>query len=378
MKRFRTKKAVITGAAFVLMLAAGGAAFAYFTSTGSGTGSAQTGKASALTISQVGPGYDSIIQSNSYTQDQTYGGAGITDFGNDITLSTPSAAQLVNVVVAMDNWGPAISNLPITLTITGTPGGAPLVDTQDYSFPAQVNSDSPSETNITFNFAPQNAFVAQSLVYGISFDTNTADPTNGSALNVALSSSASNLSVGSDTNPGTVWLNTAWSSIGGDFPACTTVTPGTFQQVTTDCGSYSSTNPGAYGTPAQVQAGSDDIPAVEFNVVGGTTPPLYPGGPSEPVDFAITNPGSGSAHVNTVTTTIGTPTTGSLPGDSCSSSWYSLAGGAGGGVVSVNQNVAPGTTTLVVPSGLSISMPAMNVDQDNCQGSTLPLSFSSN
>jgi hypothetical protein len=379
MKRFRTKRAAVAGAAFVLVLA-GGAAFAYFTSSGSGTGSAQTGKATALTISQVGPGYDSLVQSNAYTQDQTYGGAGITDFGNAITLSTPSAAQLVNVVVAFDNWGPAISNLPITLTITGTPGGAPLTDTQDYSFAAAINSDTPSETNITFNFAPQNAFVAQSLVYGISYDTNTGDSPNGASLNVALSSSGSNLSVGSDTDPGTVWLTTAWSTIGNDFPACTTPVPtGVFEQVTTDCGPYNSTNPGAYGTPSQVNAGSDDIPAVEFNVVGGTTPPLYPGGPSEPVDFAITNPGSGSAHVNTVTTTIGTPTTGSIPGDAaCSASWYSLAGGVGGGVVNVNETVAPGTTTLVVPSGLSISMPTDNVDQDNCQGSTLPLSFTSN
>jgi hypothetical protein len=379
MKRFRTKKALVTGAAFVLMLAAGGAAFAYFTSSGTGTGSAKTGTASALTISQVGAGYDSLIPSNTYSQDQTYGGAGITDFGNDITLSTPSS-QLVNVVVAMDNWGTAISNLPITLTITGTPGGAPLTDTQDYNFAAATNSDSPSETNITFDFSAQNAFVDQSLVYGISFDTNPGDTPTGSSLNVALSSSGSNLSVGSDTNPGTVWLNTMWSTIGNDFPTCTTPVPtGTFEQVTTNCGPYNAANPGAYGTPSQVNAGSDDIPAVEFNVVGGTTPPLYPGGPSEPVDFAIVNPGSSSAHVAQVTTTLGTPTTGSIGGDlPCTSSWYSLAGGGGGtGVVNVNENVAPGTT-LFVPSGVSISMPAANVNQDNCEGSTLPLSFSSN
>jgi hypothetical protein len=380
MKRFRTKKALVTSAAFALILAAGGAAFAYFTSGGSGTGSAQTGTATALTISQVGAGYDSLIQSNNYSQDQTYGGAGITEFGNAITLSTSSASQLVNVVVAMDNWDTAITNLPITMTITGTPGGAPLTDTQDYSFAAAINSDTPSETNITFNFASQNAFVDQSLVYGISFDTNANDTPTGSSLNVALSSSASNLSVGSDTTPGTVWLKTAWPGIGNDFPTCTTpVATGTFEQVTTDCGPYASGNPGAYGTPTQVAAGSDDIPAVEFNVVGGTTTPLYPGGPSEPVDFAIINPGSSVEHVATVTTTLGTPTSG--PGSpACSSSWYALAGGSPGGsttTLTVNQNVSPGTT-LFVPSGLSISMPADNVNQDSCEGQTLPLSFTSN
>lgn len=175
-----------------------------------------------------------------------------------------------------------------------------------------------------------------------------------------------------------------WATIGNDFPTCTYTNPsftqGVFEQVTTNCGPYSPSNPGAYGTPPQVNAGSDDIPAVEFNVVGGTTPPLYPGGPSEPVDFAIINPGSGSAHVDQVTTTLGTPSTGTIPGiSSCTSSWYSLAGGSGGtGVVNVDQNVAPGTT-LFVPSGVSISMPTDNADnQDNCEGQTLPLNFSSN
>src|SRR5271156_6626339 len=99
MKRFRTKKALISGAAFVLILAAGGAAFAYFTSTGSGTGSAQTGTASKVTISQIGAGYDSLISTGAYSQDQCLTGCdGPNELGNNITLSTTDAAQLVNVV----------------------------------------------------------------------------------------------------------------------------------------------------------------------------------------------------------------------------------------------------------------------------------------
>lgn len=371
------KKPLIASLAATVAILGGGAAYAFFTSSGSGAGSAHTGAAASLTISQVGAGYDSLIPSNNYSQDQTFGGAGISEFGNDITLSTPAAPELVSVVVAMDNWGPQINNLPITFTITGTPGGAPLTDTETYSFAPAPNSDTPSETNITFHFASQNAFVDQSLVYGISYDSNASDTPNGSALNVALSNSDSDLSVGTDTNPGTVWLDTSYSTIGDDFPACTYAPPfttGTFEQVTTDCGPYAVGNPGAYGTPAQVQAGSDDIPAVEFNVVGGTTSLLYPGGPSQPVDFAITNAGSSSVHVATVTTTVTNVTTNTIAGDeACSATMYPLTDP----VVTVDANIPPGTT-IFSPSGTSIKMTDDGNNQDNCENAVVSLGFTSN
>ncbi len=46
MKRFMNKKVVAIGLAAGMTLGAAGAAFAYFTTTGSGTGSATTGSAS--------------------------------------------------------------------------------------------------------------------------------------------------------------------------------------------------------------------------------------------------------------------------------------------------------------------------------------------
>ena len=251
-----------------------------------------------------------------------------------------------------------------------------LTDTTPGTFPAQINSDTPSETNVTFNFASQDAFVDQSLVYGISYDTNTADSPNGSSLNVALSSSSSDLLVGTDTNPGTVWLSSTFSSpITDEFPSCMTWTTGTFQQVTTNCGPYAADNPGAYGTPAQVAAGSDDIPAVEFNVVGGTTTPLYPGGPSEPIDFAITNPGSSPVHVNSVITSVsgltGAGTDSAI--EACATSMYPLTDATN----PVNATVAPGTT-LFDPSGTSIKMTDDGNNQDNCENATVTLTFASN
>ena len=80
-------------------------------------------------------------------------------------------------------------------------------------------------------------------------------------------------------------------------------------------------NPGAYGNEG---AASADIPAVEFNVVGGTVAALYPGGPALPIEFAITNPGSSGSYVTSVTTSISSVTTNAdIP--TCSALWYSLS-----------------------------------------------------
>lgn len=369
MKKLVTKKRLTAIGLSVAVIAGAVAAYAYFTSTGSGSGSAQTGTARTLTIQQVGAGYDSLVSTGTYTQDQTFAGAGITEFGNDVTLANSGAQQLVNVVVAFDNWGPAIPALPITLSINNTVAG-PISTTTDAAFPAAVGPATPSEENVTFDFSSQGAFVQQEFVYQISFNTSLA-----SSLNVALSSSYNDLSVGTDTHPGTVWLSSTYSTLGNDFPACTTpITTGVWEQVTTDCGPYSPSNPGAYGTAAQVAAGSADIPAVEVNVVGGLVPPLFPGGPSQPIDFAITNPGASSVHVNQVYTTVsgltGAGSNGSI--EACSTSMYPISGSP----ATVNENVPPGTT-IVSPSGTTIKMTDDNNNQDNCEGATVNLSFSS-
>ena len=267
----------------------------------------------------------------------------------------------------------------MTLWIPGpdTPGGGALTDTGDFNFaPAIVAGAQPSETNITFNFSPQDAFVDATFVYGITFNTaaDEAPVAAADSLNVALSSSATDLSVGTDTVPGTVWMDDI-NGNNNDFPTCTTGLPTTgFVSIVTDCGPYNPANPGAYGTSAEVAAGSADIPAVEFNVVGGVVPPLYPGGPAEPVDFAITNPGVSSVHVSQVYTTVsGLTGTGSIVGDeACSTTMYPVAPSPD----NVNLTV-PSGTTIVSPSGVTIKMTDDGNNQDNCEGATVDLSFSS-
>jgi hypothetical protein len=387
MRFLRRKRVIIPAIAGVLALVGAGVAYAYYTSQGGGSGSAKAGTVQTLTISQIGPGYDSLIPSNTYSQDQTTGGDGPQEFGNGITLSTaPNAVELVNVVVAIDNWGAAETDVPMTLWIPGsdTPGGAALSDTQYFNFAAQTNSDTPSETNVTFDFSSQQAYVDSTLVYGITFNTtaDVAPVTAADSLNIALSSSATDLSVGADTVPGTVWMDDIYGN-NNDFPTCTTGLPtspaSTLVSIVTDCGPYNPLNPGAYGTPAEVAAGSADIPAVEVNVVGGSTPPLYPG-TTQAFGFAITNPNPGSVYVNDVTITVPSDGSGNVlsnPTDSgsgvsgCSASWFSINGSP----AAIDGNVATGTT--LYQNAASISMSNPNTSQDACEGASVGLTFTS-
>jgi hypothetical protein len=279
----------------------------------------------------------------------------------------------------MRNWGVAVTNLPITLDIY-SPSVSPEVSTnviasdttQTFSFAANNTDGSPSVTNITFNF-PQGTFVPQEFVYGITYDGVTLAP----SLNVALSSSANDLTVGTDTTVGTVWLSTINSSIGNDFPVCTTpVATGAFEQVNTACGDPSNANnPGAYGTAANVAAGNADIPAVEFNVVGGATASLWPG-ETQNIDFAITNPNPGSVWLSTVTITLktsGSDVANQYSSDiaGCLSTWFTVNGTP----VPLTGYVAPGVTDFTGLASITMSNPL--VDQSKCEGATIGLTFTS-
>jgi hypothetical protein len=120
-----------------------------------------------------------------------------------------------------------------------------------------------------------------------------------------------------------------------------------------------------------------DIPQVEFNV--GTGSDLYPGGPSQPINFTISNPGTSSAYVNQVTITIPTETNGDaetqggsdIPG--CLASWFTISGSPS----TVHQNILPGAS-LNWSGTASISMPADSIDnQDACEGASIGLTFTS-
>ena len=391
------KRAAIGAVAAVLLGAT--AAFAFFTTTGSGVGSAQTGSATSVSITQIGAGYDSLVTTSdpnsNYIQDQCFDCAAISQFGNDITLKNPAPLQrLITAVVAFRNWGAPVSQLPITLSIAGGPSATVLQD-----IPAAQINGRPTTFNVTFPFATH-PYVSNEFVYSISFPTDYNPSPPGpvaDSLNVALSNSFTQLSVGTDTDPGTVWVQTtAGAGIAGDFPSCTNSPPSTsFQSVSTNCGPSAPGNPGAYGNtvaPNPTVTSNADIPAVEFNVLGGVAAPLYPGAPGQAVDFAITNPGGGSVHVNQITVQIGdgagnsTTNSNACNTDIAGSNpnwWYKLSPftSANGLIEQLNNGgsgftIPPGTTYFS-PTGVSIQMIDSGTNQDDCQNASVNLVFSS-
>ena len=379
--RFLKKKWLgIPIVAVAAVVALGGSALAYFTTTGGGTGSAGVGTNAPLVINQTGVTlYNSTISLNSYHQDQCLNCVSASEFGNTVNLAGPVLSNYLNVVVAMRSWdGTEAGPLLITLriynpgpdTAGAAPGSAIVSDTQTFTIPQHQTSGAPTPFNITFDKFPRWSSIPSEVAYGISFATTGA----GDGLNVALSNAATDISVGSDPYQGTVLINTASEAgFASDAGTCVDSTPGVFSLSNVWCGDTPVDNYGAYGSAAGY-----DIPAVEFIDTASGLAGLYPGGPSVTVDFNVFNPGLTTEALNSVSIAVASdPANGfveSTPGDTatdvagCYASWFSTTPMTWSG-----GSIAAGAT---VPGSGTVSMPADSVDnQDACQGATLGLVF---
>jgi hypothetical protein len=193
------------------------------------------------------------------------------EFGNEITFAK-GPRDLSNVVITMSSWACASGNWysdncstppgatfaePITLNIYRasqdgvTPGSLIASVTQTFNIPYRPSASPTCDargdtgewyqqktrtcyhglaTNITFDFGAMNVTLPDTVVYGISYNTehygyapsgptacdspaysNTADCPYDS-LNIALST-GSNVTVGIDPVPGTVWQNSPYGSL---------------------------------------------------------------------------------------------------------------------------------------------------------------------
>ncbi len=94
MKRFMNKKVVAIGLAAGLALGAAGAAFAYFTDTGNGTGDASVGSSSHWTVSV-----------SSDTSNALLPGSGSETLTYKITNASVGYQELNNVAVSVGNSG---------------------------------------------------------------------------------------------------------------------------------------------------------------------------------------------------------------------------------------------------------------------------------
>lgn len=405
MKHFRiNKKLAISGLALVVAIVAGGVAYAYFSSPGTGVGAAQAGTTTPVLIDQLGgtPMYNSRTDGTAYQYSQCFYCVQMGDFGNRVNLAN-GGGPLSDVVVDManfDSFPSAVNLMHITMNIYAagsgsTPGSLLASDEQAFNIPdapdggynsvtcqaAQaLNPDSDcgiANFSITFNFASQDVTLPSEIVYDIQY--NDAADTADSGVNVQLAQESTEVSVGSDADPGNLFMslassptngyNASYNDVGPGEITCSTVSA-TFEEynTTTTCdGGHQ-----GYGTPSYV-------PAVEIDT--STMGDLYPGGPSQPVNFSMTNTGSTPETVNDVTITVATNNaTGdieSIPGNlgtdvgGCQASWFTVT--------------SPVTVDATIPAGgvidwvgaASISMPQSAVDQNACQGKTIGLTFTS-
>jgi hypothetical protein len=402
MKRFMNKKLLVVGVAVALVLGIGGGAFAYFTSQGAGTGSAQVGTTSPFLINQLGTTvYNSTIGLPDYQWSQAFNGPQITQFGNKVTLAA-SSAPLNNVTVAMTMCDGGCGGVnasvipsyttPVTVNIYSVAAGGGLgtlltSDTKTVTVPAVPVNTAAVPFNVGFNdFTPAGVVLPSSIIYGITLDQLVTDGTTGNdsnpvgSLNVNLSTESTDVSVGADTDPGNIFVSSAQADSGsalasnlGDCPGAPSGVLTAFQEVPVDCTAGYSLNPSG-GLPSL-------IPAVQINVSG--LGDLYPGGPALPINFSVYNPGSSSAALNTVTIKVAYDPSGNIEQvagdpstalDGCLASWFTVSPAT----LTINGSLSPGQTWDDSPSGATISMPSDSVDnQDICEGATVGLLFTS-
>jgi hypothetical protein len=399
MKRFGKKRLLTVGLAVALVLGIGGAAFAYWTSSGAGTGSAQDATLSPLLIDQLGgtPMYNSTVDPTAYQYSYAYYATQAGELGNKVTLAG-GGGPLSDVVVAMVNFNASSGPMNITFNIynPGTysgPGSSPgsLIATDEQSFVVPnapsggydgtyctgVRTTDPNSLcglgffNIEFNFSSQNITLPSTVVYGIQYNDPQSDVNGG--VNVQLANENTQVTVGTDADPGYLFTDLASVAGGNGYDhSYNDVGPGeiTCSTVSTTFGEYSTAscdngNEGL-GTPPYV-------PAVEIDT--STMSDLYPGGPAQPINLSVTNPGTAPAALNTVSIAISSITNQhSSAGPACDPSWYTIVPPS-----VIDGSVAAGQTWIDSPSGATIELTNIpSVDQDACQGATVNLNFTSN
>lgn len=420
MKRlFRINKRVaVAGLATGLIMAAGGVAVAFFTSNGTGSGTVYTGTGANLTISQLAPNsqvvYNSIVDpQNPDTWGLSFGGTNATAFGNSINLASTSSI-LKNVIVSfvseacqtgagltcVTTPGATFVSNPITLTLYDPSNNMAVIGfvTNSFTMPYRPSAAGASDPHCgatsglnwanypntgsqwydpitnncyygikyaaTFDFTSANLTLPTNVVYGISYNA-TSGPT--SSLNVEMSNEATDVTVGSNANPGNVFVaaGSLTNALGGPNGQVTCSSVGT------SFASYSTAPGNANNCGLQVPQNNTivaDNPQVQFSIGAANSIGLVPGGPGQPIDFSIHNNGSGPAHVQSVQFALGT-----LP-SGCAGSWFNKIQP----LVPINVTIPGGATVSYQPSGAMLALLESNTNQDACAGQALPITFTSN
>jgi hypothetical protein len=255
------RKMAVVGLAIGLIAGAGGLAFAFFTTSGTGTGSAQVGQASTVSINQLNTSSETLYSSLESPlppslSSQSFEATGTSQLGDQVTLASGNQ-PLSNVVVTMESWtcqnwaAVAASPSAVCTTTPGTTFNAPITfniynvgsdgtsvgslitsDTQTFAIPFRPSASGGASCagdgtngggyiasdnvchhgvtdNVTFNSFSPAANLPANVIYGIAYSTG-AQPNGGNgaagpagSLNVAFVTEPSEPTIGTDPLTGT-------------------------------------------------------------------------------------------------------------------------------------------------------------------------------
>lgn len=274
-----------------------------------------TGISTGLAAADAGGGghvlYSSVVTDPTVNNLPSYGAEAyaFNEFGNEITLgrSNGKGATTNSAVLQLSSWAcqsgswnlggctttpGATYSMPITLNIYNspavgsyTPGSLIASVTQTFAVPYRPSStpdacagDASEWSNGTtcyhgllssVTFKLHAVAVPPTFVYGISYNTSSfgpsplghSNPCNSTSagcfydsLNIALSQDPTNVSVGTDTQPGTVFQN---SSLAGEYCDAGAAGTGTYRLDSPNA-------PSCWGTTIPYSASPYYVPAIKF------------------------------------------------------------------------------------------------------------------
>jgi hypothetical protein len=170
MKRFMNKKVAAIGLAAGLVLGIAGAAVAYFSSTGSGTGSGLVGSSHALTINQTGITYNGPGGTSDTPKDFQPGDTSSVTW----SVTNTGGSQAVNSV-SLASWTSNVAGCDSTMSYNGH------AESGWFSMPtvSESNQDVPTGTTalanggtITFNDEPYAQDICEGAAITFSYTSN--------------------------------------------------------------------------------------------------------------------------------------------------------------------------------------------------------------
>ena len=166
-KRFMSKKVVAIGLAAGITLGMGGAAFAYFTSTGSGVGAAKVGSATSWTVAETAGSDNNAV----LYPDHAIGGANIEKLGFTVTNPGSGSQNLTSVTVQIATSSGGVWSVQ-------TDSSKPACTAADFSIDGGAVGATATDTTLAGDFTAGQVKVSSSTAVTVEMIDNVANQDN--------------------------------------------------------------------------------------------------------------------------------------------------------------------------------------------------------